>query len=208
MIVHASAITNLTDARYFAAKAGVHYLGFHLEPDATDYLDPVFMKAIKEWVEGPAITAWFFETPVPIIIESAQFYGLDAVVLPLNVQNKVQLARLGQLTYQLIASPSEFLENEIELAQVPNQPEAIILDLRGQEWSNINDEGMKAEMVREICRRRKTLLYCNPSNLSTLAFWKEAVQPAGFCLSGGSEERVGVKEFDNLEDIFDWLETE
>ena len=47
MLLKATAVMNLTDARYFAAKE-VDYLGFNLEEGTEGYLDPMYMKAIRE----------------------------------------------------------------------------------------------------------------------------------------------------------------
>jgi phosphoribosylanthranilate isomerase len=56
--VKASSITNLTDARYFAAWE-VKWLGFNLDANAEDYIEPVKMKAMKEWVDGVEVVAEF-----------------------------------------------------------------------------------------------------------------------------------------------------
>jgi len=45
--VKASQITNLTDARYFAAWE-VEWLGFNFDEGSAHYIPPVEMKAIKE----------------------------------------------------------------------------------------------------------------------------------------------------------------
>ena len=84
MIIKASTITNLTDARYFAAQE-VDYLGFNLEPDTPGFLDPIYMKAMREWVQGPKIVGEFANMPLAHIQEAAQFYGLDAVQIPLSI---------------------------------------------------------------------------------------------------------------------------
>jgi phosphoribosylanthranilate isomerase len=56
--VKASSITNLTDARYFAAWE-VEWLGFNLEAGSEDYIEPKNMNAIKEWVDGVKIVGEF-----------------------------------------------------------------------------------------------------------------------------------------------------
>ncbi|MBP6828235.1 MAG: N-(5'-phosphoribosyl)anthranilate isomerase, partial [Saprospiraceae bacterium] len=78
MLIKASRITNLTDARYFAAKE-VDFLGFNLEEGTEDYLDPIYMKAIREWVEGPQIVGEFSAGSADVVREYASFFGLDAV---------------------------------------------------------------------------------------------------------------------------------
>ena len=45
-------ITNLTDARYFAAW-GVDYISFNIIPESAFYVTLDTIKEIKDWVEGP-----------------------------------------------------------------------------------------------------------------------------------------------------------
>ncbi|NJN34709.1 MAG: hypothetical protein HC817_11125 [Saprospiraceae bacterium] len=56
--IKANAITNLTDARYFAAKE-VEWLSFNFIENAPDYIEPMRARAIFEWVEGPKILGEF-----------------------------------------------------------------------------------------------------------------------------------------------------
>ena len=204
MIFHAHAITNLTDARYFAAK-DVAYLGFHLEAGSPESLDPIFMKAMKEWVEGPAITGWYMQTPVSEIADAAAFFGLDAVVLPLNPTNLAEIGALGDLRY-LFFLPND-AQNEPQISMVgqldslAHAPEAIIIRIE----SNLSEQ--MVEEVGEICRRRKTLLQLAEPTAEAVRYWHKLLAPAGFCLSGGAEEKTGVKTFDDLEDIFDYAES-
>ena len=62
--VIAANITNLTDARYFAAR-GVDFLLFDLSQVS---LDKVF--EIKEWVEGPRSLLLFDEETLPLLDEA------------------------------------------------------------------------------------------------------------------------------------------
>ncbi|NNF21271.1 MAG: hypothetical protein HKN67_04970, partial [Saprospiraceae bacterium] len=47
-------ITNLTDARYFAAW-GIEYLSFNLNSESPYYIPMEKVKEIRDWVEGPKI---------------------------------------------------------------------------------------------------------------------------------------------------------
>jgi len=54
--IKASSITNLTDARYFAAML-VDYLGFQLDLSHDERINSEEFHGIKAWVEGPKIVA-------------------------------------------------------------------------------------------------------------------------------------------------------
>ena len=56
--VKASQITNLTDARYFAAKE-VEWLSFDFTEGSSTYIDPMKARAMFDWVEGPCIVGEF-----------------------------------------------------------------------------------------------------------------------------------------------------
>ena len=56
--VKASDITNLTDARYFAAKE-VEWLSFNFTEGVVGYIQPMKARAIFEWVEGVKIVGEF-----------------------------------------------------------------------------------------------------------------------------------------------------
>ena len=55
-IVKAGSITNLTDARFFAAY-DVDFIGFNFDPKSPDYISPQNALAIKGWITGPKIVA-------------------------------------------------------------------------------------------------------------------------------------------------------
>ena len=75
--VKAGSITNLTDARYFAARE-VEWLGFPIG-SGEGLIEPAKVKAIAEWVDGVKIVGEFsFSTPAEIISLGQQI-GLDAV---------------------------------------------------------------------------------------------------------------------------------
>lgn len=88
MLVKASSVTNLTDARYFAAKE-VNYLGFNLEEGSPGYLEPASMKAIREWIAGPHIVGEFENAGIDHVLAAIEFYNLDVVQLKADNHLKV-----------------------------------------------------------------------------------------------------------------------
>jgi phosphoribosylanthranilate isomerase len=198
MLVKASRITTLTDARYFASKS-VDFLGFNLEEGSEGYLDPIYMKAIREWVEGPLIVGEFSSAPAPVIQEAATFYGLDAV----QVSNLHTARQLEQLTVLL------------EIVVRPDWTEASILALLAQPIPSVTyyvlnfveyqpDWAANRDFWRQVCADHPVLLHLDGPANAILAT-QQALQPAGLSFTGGEEEQTGVKSFDDLEDLFDLL---
>jgi len=79
--VKASAISNLTDARYFAAWH-VDWLGFKFEEQESDAISPHEVMAIQEWIEGPKIVGEFQDLSAAEILDLAKHCDLDVLEVP------------------------------------------------------------------------------------------------------------------------------
>jgi len=200
MLVKASAITNLTDARYFAAKE-VAFLGFNLEEGSEGYLDPMYMKAIREWVQGPRIVGEFDRTPAAVVREAAAFFGLDAV----QVTHPDALQELNGLEVILWLPGSD---NPDALAPVMQQAASktayFLLDFSTPERSAAL-RGAQADAWKNLFSQYPVLLdvYLPAGELPDLL---QKLHPAGLALRGGAEERVGIKSFEEIDAIFEALE--
>ena len=197
MIVKASAITNLTDARYFAAKEAA-FLGFNLEPGTVGYLDPMYMKAIREWVEGPEIVGEFSTAPVSVVREAADFFGLDAVQLDVSYIDALDELS-GRKVLLAIPACRGAAEAEALMARTEGKVAFFLLDFSS--CGQLANDNAWAP----LCRRYPILLHLD-GPAATLHQLLTTLEPAGLSLSGGEEERVGVKSFDEIEAIFDWIQ--
>ena len=56
--IKANTLSHLTDARYFASME-VTWMGFNLDPLSENASSPPFVKAIREWISGPAFVGEF-----------------------------------------------------------------------------------------------------------------------------------------------------
>jgi phosphoribosylanthranilate isomerase len=197
MLIKASRITNLTDARYFAAKE-VAFLGFNLEEGTPDYLEPMYMKAIREWVEGPKVVGEFLHSPAEVVREAAAFFGLDAV----EVSPRIALAPLNGLEVLLrVSANTDQTDRAVQDLFQAAAPfvEYYILDLTHADWRS------RLALWQQLCANYTVLLHTTEP-AATLPELIEALQPAGLSLSGGEEEKVGVKLFEDVDAVFDWLE--
>lgn len=194
MLIKASRITNLTDARYFAAKE-VDFLGFNLEEGSEGYLDPIYMKAIREWVEGPKIVGEFSRARVEYVREAASFFGLDAVQVTANYA--AQLADLEGLAVILETEANSAEERFFHAASpcvsyfLVKMPSVAAVFERKDFW-------------QKTCADYPVLLQIDAA-AEQLPLILEALKPAGLSLVGSEEEKVGVKSFDEIETIFEFL---
>ena len=199
MLIKASAITNLTDARYFAAQ-DVHFLGFNFEEGTPGYLDPMYMKAIREWVQGPKITGEFDQTPAAVVREAAAFYGLDSV----QVTRMDDLALLEGLEV-ILAVPANA---EIDAIRAIFQQAAGVVRYFLLDFTALQNAVSllleNADDWKQLFATYPTLLHLDvpaPEIRKIL----DALQPAGLALRGGEEELVGVKSFDEIDAVFEIL---
>lgn len=205
--IKASAITNLTDARYFAAW-DVSWMGFSLDPASDAFIDPNSVHAIKEWVEGPAITGEFHLQSAEEIQSLTENLQLDAV----------QLGPLTPLETAIALDTSVPLIKEVifESGTQASEIDTLLDDFSAQcayFLFNFDSNGLgldnlpvSTDWLREICQHFPILLSITNLNrdLNTVL---EELQPAGLSVRGGEEEKVGYKSFDELDDLFEALET-
>ena len=197
MLIKASRITNLTDARYFAAKE-VDFLGFNLEEGTEDYLDPIYMKAIREWVEGPQIVGEFSASSADVVREYASFFGLDAVQV--QASSLSGLSKLEGLTVIL----------ETGISDGPVALERLFMEARSfvayflVRFPSADALLQDAGFWKKCCDSYPVMLEIDAS-VEQLQKVLEIVAPAGLSFAGGDEERVGVKSFDEIEAVFELL---
>ncbi len=197
MLLYASTITNLTDARYFAARE-VNFLGFNLETGTPGYLDPIYMKAMREWVEGPAITGEFSRSTATTVLEAADFFGLDAVCLR-GTHYLDALPMFEGRTLLLEIEPGVGLaETERIFEQAAPWVKWFILHFSGA-------DAAETAAWQNLFRRYPALLQPEVA-AEQLPQLIADYQPAGLLLRGGEEVQVGVKSFDEIEAIFEALE--
>lgn len=194
-VLLARRIANLTDARYFAAKE-VQWLFFNLEAGTPGYLDPVYMQAMREWVEGPLIGAEFEHTPAAVINEAVAFYRLDGVAVPVTTDIDALNAAVI-----LVKIALDHPDIAAVMAQYAEKVTAWIIELPAgtSSWMEA------AETVQPMTELYQIALQYNAS-AEEVADVVSCVAPWGLGFAGGEEEAVGVKSFDELELIFDTLE--
>jgi len=176
----ASSITNLTDARYFAAWA-VEALSFDLEKiDRNEYF------AIKDWVEGVKI---FLETTEEF--SDLDIYEADGIIYA--VENK---------SSEDILSSQTKVSASLSILQKLSFKEGHILRA-GVEWQQLS-RGDQLEWIKFA--KENSCFLDLPLRIIDLEKYAESELIYGLVLRGGDEEKVGFKSYDELDQIFDIIE--
>ena len=204
--IKASQITNLTDARYFAAKE-VEWLSFNFVEHTDNYIEPMRGRAMFDWVEVPHIVGEFDGFDADAVNFYAENWGLKAV-------------QIGQKT-EVFDVKSAYILKEITveshttadilrglLSPFKNMVAAFQLnfDAPNMSFSDIKNNKCALDLadLSSLCAAFNIIL-----NVDFQLVELEDIidlKPFGLSLKGGEEERVGVKSYDELDEIFDKLE--
>jgi len=208
--VKAAAVANLTDARYFAAL-GVDYLGFALEPSSTGYLGEAAVAAVREWVEGPQFVGECGGMPTPEIVRLAESLSLHAVqVGPFGKTTEVARAT-GLPVLQLIPMGNDFdpAAAQVVLERNAADVQFFVLDLaaEGLSWPELSARPGWKDWLAASCANFPVLLDI-PVPPESLLDMLIALELQGLQVRGGEEEAVGVKSYEELDDLFDVLRVE
>ncbi len=208
--IKAGPITNLTDARYFAAWE-VAWLGFCLDPADDNYLPPREVLAIREWVDGPLIVGEFNIQAADEIAASIELLGLDAIqagmftdAITLKALNN-PVPILKEVVIEKTSS-TDSLRRHLDEFQAVTSKFLLNFDKNGISWSDLEKgRPFSLAFLHALCRQHEILLSIDLTAtlagtiLSTLA-------PHGLSIRGGSEEKTGFKSFEELDDLLEALE--
>ncbi len=206
--IKASQITNLTDARYFAAKE-VEWLSFNFAENTDNYIEPMRARAMFDWVEVPHIIGEFAGFDAEAVNFYAKNWGLKAVQTGGNTEvfdlKSAYILREIMVDY---ATNADILRGL--MLPLKNIVAAFQLNF---ESNNLTFSDLKTGLhplsiddILGLCNEFKIIL-----NIDFQLVELEDIMnlnPFGLSLKGGEEERVGVKSYDELDDIFDRLEIE
>ena len=186
--VKAGNITNLSDARYCAGM-GVDWLGF---PAAS--IDPKTFAEITGWVTGPQFV---LELSAGAIPESISEYAVDIIQvnfqhLKKNILFNRQLIVALSLTDWNLAK-AELIKNKDRIQHI------LLLNLTGNKTEEVN-------ILTEIAAHTDVLI-----NLEACPYSLHEILDfpiAGINIAGNSELKPGLKDYTELADVLEQLETE
>ncbi len=203
--VKASSVTNLTDARYFAAWE-VAYLGFSLTE-----VSLVELAAMREWITGPKIVGELavYENPASLPDIALDAIQLNELVSPGELAKIVEQAQTAVIVEFIMQGYS--MADDLESALEERKPfvETFILSFTkgGIRWQDLQaGTPFGLDFLAKLSQQFPILIEVEgalPSEVST-----SLPHLQGFAVRGGAEEKVGFKDYDALADFFEDLEME
>jgi len=189
--IKASSITNLTDARYFAAMM-VDFMGFQLDLSHDERITPEQFHGIKAWVEGPEIVAQVGKTPQHLfhdIYSTDDYQWVSCDEANQDYDENIRICELRPSSIQ-------------DLAHLTLQ-QGTIYQLHLQAISE--QDLYQSKLLSEICAQHKVFISA-PSHEEYIRQLVEEIQPYGIDVMGGAEEKVGFKSYEELDVFFEQYE--
>ena len=207
--IKAGSVSNLTDARYFAALE-VDWIGFNFERGHADFIDPVQAKAMIEWLEGPRFVGEFGSHTAEEVAMAIQNLDLDEIQLsPITdaaIGNGQPVPVLREIVVDRDTTELDLSEY---VARAGSNVEAFVLDFsrNGIAWSALRDDTLRIPMhfLQTFCNRQRVIvdLPILPQEVDEML---ELLMPYGLQVKGGAEEKVGYKSYEELDDLFEVLQ--
>lgn len=201
---------NLTDARYFAAWEA-EWLGFDFNTGSEEHLPVQNVIAIKEWVDGVKIVGEFGATHSAADIKAAiELVGLDAVQLGMltDISTALELKKVAIIKEFVIQDDTTEEDIAEHLSDFAACTETFLLDFSKSNvtWEVLQKgESITLDFLKELCQEFQIIIGLDFSGEMVDEFL-ETVFPYGIHVKGGLEEKVGFKDFDELDEIFETLE--
>lgn len=197
--VKISNVTNLSDARY-AAAVGIDYIGFCFDPSSENYIAPIKAKEMIDWLSGSHIVGEFGHQSPEEIKDISELLNIDVV----EVNNRIlpdELLTIGKAIIKKI-DLAEYNEDQLtnELQAYSSVCDAFHLF---HSKSNTEPQYSFTNLSSSF-----QLIYgfeITPTSVKSII---DTYKPYAINVSGGMEEKVGIKDFDELSDLLEVITLE
>ncbi len=193
-------ITNLSDAR-FGAAAGATYIGFCFDPTSENYITPLKAKEIIDWVTGSSVVAEFGSQGLDEIKDISELLNVDVI----EVNNRLlpdELLGLGKpIIKKIDVTVFDTTQLQVEIDAYRNVADAFHL------YSHDEEKGINESQLKSLCRE-VNIIYGLTLNLENVLNIIESYKPFAINVSGGQEEKAGIKDFDELNELLEKIAVE
>lgn len=194
-------INNLSDARYCAGM-GADYLTFRLDPALPGAVTPELVQELSGWVAGVQLVGEFGALPAEQINALASRCGLHAVLLH-GLRRPEEMAELAVPALVLVGWIPDMLPEDVD-----NRFRMMAPHVAGFVFAELPPQPLtEAQLARLTEQARLYPIWLAPGFApASLPQLLNSVQPQGLVLEGGDEIRPGVRDFSEMEAVFEELE--
>ncbi|WP_242928211.1 phosphoribosylanthranilate isomerase [Pontibacter vulgaris] len=194
-------VNNLSDAR-FCAGMGVDIIGFNLRLDSPERISPEMLKEITSWVSGVKLAGEFTRARPEVINELAEEFKLDLIQLD-TAYLIDEIEEINRPVIQKIFIDKDTVEGELLEMMELYSPVVHSFLIYSNDFTTIDDTNTR--LLKSVAKKFPIIIGfgINKENVNTIL---DKVKPAGIGLQGGHEIKPGLKDFDELQDIFEEIE--
>jgi phosphoribosylanthranilate isomerase len=205
--VKASGVNNLSDARYFSTF--VEWMGFDFRRKSAMALRIPVAQEIIGWLVGPQLVAEFANESAADINAVCNALAITCI----QVEEEVSLDELAPIieTVILRITMNELIDVDRLQSILSTQStwaNYFLLDFTENKltWAAIKQrEDLTVQDLQQFCKDYPIIVQLDftPQNVSEIV---TTLQPQAINLLGGSEEKVGLRAFDDIDPIVEVLE--
>lgn len=186
-------VNNLSDAR-FAAAVGVSYIGFCFDPDSPTYIPPIKAKEIMDWITGSHLVAEFGNQSLKEINDICELLKVDVI----EVENRLLPDEIKSLGKPII--------KKLDLSSFT--PDSLHLEVNAYKdavdgFHVYSSNNRSYDDLLPIIQLEAKLIWGLPISQSTTLNIIHQYKPFAINLVGGDEEKPGIKDFDELNEIIE-----
>lgn len=181
---------------------GADYLTFRLDPALPGAVTPELVQELSSWVAGVQLVGEFGPMPAAQINDLARQCGLHAVLLH-GLRPAGEMAELAAPALVLTSWIPDMVPEDVDRRfrqMAPHLAGFVFAELPPQPLT-------EAQLARLAEQARSYPIWLAPGFASaSVRQLLDAVQPRGLVLEGGDEIRPGVRDFSEMETVFEELE--
>ena len=189
-LVKVGNITNLSDARYCAGM-GVEMLGFNVVDGTANYINPSSFQEIRGWLSVPLVVAELYSASNKTIAHVPENYRPDLFELSVH-----ELDLVTNLETGLILSVDK---NSFDRQLLERWKHRI-------RFLAVSQADYENNFIDHVKNDFDILVAANDNTIITALTDDRNVR--GITLLGGQEIRPGLKDFDALASVLEFLETD
>ncbi|MEM7549844.1 MAG: N-(5'-phosphoribosyl)anthranilate isomerase [Bacteroidota bacterium] len=193
--VKVSSVTNLSDARYCAGM-GVDLIGFNVDPEHPDYVDPIKFSEITSWLSGVDFAIEYFGKDWSLLEDIAVEYETNIIEIK---EPDLLKHPIDEIKYILNFDNNSLNGYSLE-GYLEKYKSNYYLYSEEEDLSHFNQ-------VLQLSDRHK-IIVGSGINVDNLDDVLENQKVFAIGLKGEEEEEPGFKDYDELADMLEKLEVE
>lgn len=198
--VKVGGVTNLSDARYCAGM-GVDLLGFNVIENTDGYVDPSKFAEIAGWVVGVDYCAELQDhKPEESLIESLNNAGISYVE-SCSLKVLSELGSFRRILKCAVNKADDLISVSEMITEADGIADLILIESENRELFGLLDQMLSEKVKKPIILKAYDLSEKNVQALAVHVF-------KGVALKGSEEIKPGYKDFDELAEILEALETD